>query len=570
MRNEGEDEYEGGGGGGGKKIGLVFANNLIKVERVPFFDREIGINEIWIIENPWYFGGDEDGLFFFNKKKILMYRMAMIEYFNELRDHITSKRIHGITIKYVEYANDYREYIDNDDIIYYYDPVDVPMRKELKNIICKERVMFDNPIFLLGRDDIDEYKERFKEKVGSSNNNKHKGSGKHSSSSSRLFFMTSFYKELRKEFGILIDNGSRPVGGKWTYDSYNRDSFKTNAEVDVIPKMIKFKYDERVFRESKAYVEKNFGDYYGNCDSFDWIPVTRQQAKRAMQKFVTERLKLFGKYQDALNGNWHNYHSGLSCALNIGLILPDELIEAVLGGNKDKSKKVKWADNIRGRFNRLFSGGGVIDISGGGNLLHSQEGFIRQVLGWREYMRVVYEVCGRRMIRENYFSGKKILGDEWYNGETKIETLDSCINRAFDSGYLHHIERLMVVCNLMNLSGVLPYEVYKWFMEFSIDSYEWVMVGNVYGMGLYASRMISTKVYISSSLYARGMGAELSPEGGMVWDALFWNFIWKHREKIKKIGRMKQMISFYKKKSKFDKEKYKIISHAFIKRTTLK
>ena len=491
-------QIDSSGGENVRTVSLIFSVGLVPTKYNPVLFN--GVDEVWIIEHSWYFGGGEIQ-FYFNKKKILMYRLAMKEYMRVVSNA-------GYTVKYYDYSYDFTKDIGREFVIHCIDPVDVWMLKFLRGLKCWEVVIHENPMFLLENNDLVGWKTR-----------------------NGMYNFNNFYKELRKKFLIMVDKNNR-TNGKWMHNTYEYESIKYGVS---IPKLGNFKYVG--FDSAVWYVERFFGDYYGNVNGFNWIPVTRQQALSMLKKFVYDRLYNFGTYQYALNGgtfNPCNFHSGISMALNMGLILPMEVIKMV---------ENKWRIPME-----------------------SREGFIRQVLGWREFMRMIYCLEGSKMREGNYFKAERKLGNEWYTGETNIPIVDRTIVRAFENGYLQHNERLMIICNVMTLAGICPNDIYQWFMEFSIDSYDWVVVGNVYGMGTYANGgMIIPKLYISSSSYAKLMGDDIE---NVVWDALFWNFIWKHRKKIKNIKIMKQFIRFYKGKTEFDKKKYKIISKAFIGRTT--
>lgn len=483
-----------GGDVKGREISLIFPNNLFPIKDNPVIYKEL--DEVWLIEHPWYYGGDDIQVYF-NKKKILMYRIAMKEYEKELKEA-------NYKTRYFDYAYDFSTALHSGCIVNYIDPIDFWMRDYLKKLKCGEIIKHDSPGFFLIDEDLDEYKDKNK------------------------FNFLAFYKQLRRKFDILMNKKGKPKKGKWTYDTENRDKITNSKLIPILPKFTHIHLQKEI-----KYIEKNFGDYYGNTNNFDWIPCTRNQARTLLRNFIKKRLTKFGQYQDSISGNWHNYHSLLSAAINMGLLTPNEVVE-----------EVESAWNIPE---------------------NSREGFIRQILGWREYMRMVYVIRGKKMKKKNFFRANRSLGDEWYTGETNIPLVDQTIKRAFDNGYLHHIERLMIMANVMTLTGIHPDEVYQWFMEFAIDSYDWVMIGNVYAMGTYAAdNILITKPYISSSAYAYRMGGQTD----QTWDALFWNFTNKHKEKIKKIGRLKQLIKYYNKKSKFDKDRYKIVSKAFIKRTT--
>jgi deoxyribodipyrimidine photolyase-related protein len=261
-----------------------------------------------------------------------------------------------------------------------------------------------------------------------------------------------------------------------------------------------------------------------------------------LDDFVDDKLVHFGDYQDAISlSSPFVYHSLLSHAINIGLLDPIDCINKVIK---------KWKNNKKVGLNNV-------------------EGFIRQVLGWREYTRYLYVYHYDDMIKKNYMKAHNKLTKNWYDGTTGWKPIDDTIKSAFKYGYLHHIQRLMIMGNIMNLMKFDPYEVYKWFMEFAIDSYDWVMISNVYSMALFADGgLTTTKPYISSSAYLLKMsGGRFKKDG--IWDIdmnmLFYNYI-ATSPKLGGInyfeynGRVKQLYLLWDRKS--DSEKKEIINGA--------
>jgi deoxyribodipyrimidine photolyase-related protein len=241
------------------------------------------------------------------------------------------------------------------------------------------------------------------------------------------FFFNSFYMWCKKEVDILPGVKSK--------DKYNRKSLPKNIK---FPKLTSNKQDNKYINEAIKYVNKHFPDNYGNTDNFLY-PLTHKTAKKWLNNFVKNKLSKFGPYQDAIDkDNNFMYHSILSTSINIGLLNPTDIVKLVM---KNK-KKVP---------------------------INSLEGYIRQLF-WREYQRYCYIYFNFN--RKNYFGNKKKLTKKWYDATTGIDPIDNCIRDGFDTGYLHHIERLMVVGNFMNLYGLHPKEGFKWFMEFSCDNYE--------------------------------------------------------------------------------------------------
>ena len=255
----------------------------------------------------------------------------------------------------------------------------------------------------------------------------------------------------------------------------------------------------------------------GNTSSFLY-PVTHDEAVGRLRDFLERRLVHFGKYQDAIRKDEPIlFHSLLSPALNIGLLTPDQVVNETL------------------QFARAREG----------NIpLNSLEGFIRQIIGWREFVRGVYTLEGNQQRNINFWGHSRKLPKSFYTGTTGIDPVDSTIARLQESAYAHHIERLMVLGNFMLLCEIDPHEVYRWFMEMFIDTYDWVMVPNIYGMSQYADGgLMTTKPYISSSKYILRMSDYPRGPWCDIWDALYWHFISKHRHIFQKNPRMRVMVS---------------------------
>ena len=244
----------------------------------------------------------------------------------------------------------------------------------------------------------------------------------------------------------------------------------------------------------------------------------RQQAKNALNLFLEKRFLDFGSYEDAISTEYRFiFHSVLSPAMNIGLLTPNEVVKASLDFSDHHSIP-----------------------------LNSLEGFIRQIIGGREFIRGIYEVKGTYQRTRNHWNFTKKIPEEFYSGNTGIDPVDDTINNIMKYAYSHHIERLMILGNIMCLLRYDPDEVYKWFMELFIDSYDWVMVPNVYGMSQFADGgIMSTKPYISGSNYIMKMSNYKKGEWNLKWDALYWNFINDHKAFFQKNPRMSMMTSMY-------------------------
>lgn len=313
---------------------------------------------------------------------------------------------------------------------------------------------------------------------------------------------------------MLLEENQKPTGGKWTFDAENRLKYPSGKE---IPKTISL--PENVFDiEAKEYTEKNYSHNYGTV-SFKY-PTTYDEALCWFDDFLEHRFKEFGTYEDAIVAEEVLLnHSLLSPLLNTGLLLPSDVIE----------RMIVYAHEMGIPFNSL-------------------EGFVRQILGWREFIRMVYEFKGREQRTRNFWGFTIKIPVPFWDGTTGIDPVDVTIRKVLKTGYCHHIERLMVLGNFMLLCEFDPDEVYHWFMELFIDAYDWVMVPNVYGMSLFADGgLMSTKPYISSSNYLMKMSNYKKGEWQIVWDGLFWRFIHNHRDFFMKNPRTAMLVKTFNK-----------------------
>lgn len=282
------------------------------------------------------------------------------------------------------------------------------------------------------------------------------------------YSMAPFYAYQRKKLGILMRDG-KPEGGKFSFDAENRKKIPKALPLPQHP----CPKQTKATNEAIAYVEHHFPDAIGDKGPFLYA-ATFQQAEKALLNFIEHRLTHFGDYEDAiLEKESFLFHSVLTPALNIGLITPQQVIEEVLAAHP--KKKIP---------------------------LNSIEGFLRQVIGWREFMRACYLLKGNEQRTANYFRHTNPLPKGFWDATTGIEPVDATIRKILDTGYCHHIERLMVLGNFLLLTETSPHAVYEWFMQYFVDAYDWVMVPNVYGMSQYADGgLITTKPYISGSNY---------------------------------------------------------------------
>ena len=347
-------------------------------------------------------------------------------------------------------------------------------------------------------------------------------------------FMQYFYIEQRKKRNILIDEHQEPVGGKWSLDAENRKKLPKHIE---IPELAQSEATEHTTAVA-ALVDELFSDHPGDTQNF-WLATTRRQALYRLQDFLKNRFENFGPYEDAIDRDRNFlFHSVLSPYINLGLITPDEVIE----------KAVAYAAENDTHF-------------------PSVEGFVRQLIGWREFMRGMYHTHD---LQGNFFDHQRQLNDHWYQGTTGVPPLDDSIRRVAKHGYTHHIERLMVLGNIMLLAEVHPDEVYRWFMEMFIDSSDWVMVPNVYGMSQFADGgTFATKPYIGGANYIAKM-SNYSKSGD--WadeiDGLYWRFIDQNRKVFAANQRMSMMLGTLERMGADRKEKLFTAAEAFIARNT--
>jgi len=321
--------------------------------------------------------------------------------------------------------------------------------------------------------------------------------------------MVDFYKWQRRRLGILVNEDGKPTGDRWSFDQENRKALPASFPVPGLPEPGYNRHLEAV----KTMVAEHFPKHPGKVDNFS-LPTTRSGAHEWLHEFLEQRFTCFGDYEDALTKRSDAvFHSVLSPLLNIGLLTPREAVNAAL----------------------LFA-------EREGIALNNLEGFIRQIIGWREFMFGIYCTDGDAMMHTNFWKHRRRLRADWYRGTTGLAPLDAVIAKANRIGYAHHIERLMVAGNMMLIAEIHPRDVYRWFMEMFVDSAEWVMVPNVFGMALFADGgTITTKPYLCGSNYLRKMGDYEDGDWNTVLDGLFWRFVAKHRRFFEQQPRLRMM-----------------------------
>ena len=484
-------------------ISIIFPNQIF--ENSKLLDES---SKIFLIEEYLFFNQ-----FNFHKQKILFHRMTMKSYEKFLK----KKKLDVVYIDSTENISDIREFIRNLDkkikSIKIYDPVDNWLSRRI-NDSCEEKNIkienYNNPLFINNNEDLETFFRSDKKK----------------------FFQTSFYKKQRVKLDIMMI-GDKPEGGKWTYDDQNREKYPKNK----IPPEIDYPKKDDNYNEALNYLNNNYKNNYGLIDDENIYPYNFQLAKKWLDDFFITRFYEFGPYEDAVVKEKSILnHSVLSPLLNTGLINPKELIKRTI--NYHYENKIP---------------------------INSTEGFIRQIIGWREFIRGVYVCKGTEERNKNFWNFSRKIPSSFYSANTGIDPVDDTINKINKSGYANHIERLMIIGNFMLLCEFDPNEVYRWFMELFIDSYDWVMVPNVYGMSQFGDGgLMSTKPYISGSSYILKMSNYKRGDWCMIWDSLFWNFIDKQREFFLTNPRMRMLVSSFDRMDIEKKEKLINTANKFI------
>lgn len=487
------------------EITLIFPHQLF--ERQPALARG---RPILLVEDSLFFG-DRFNPLRFHKHKLLLHRASMAAYGESLRRR-------GFDVEFVRYdpARTARDLIADlarrgVRAVHLVDPEDYLLEKRLRESAGRLGIhltIYPSPMFLT---DVGWAQSVFAE--------------------AGRYLMADFYRAQRLRLNILVAGG-RPVGGKWSFDAENRKALPRNHQP---PAPRRFRYDAS-FTALASEIERDYPDHPGDTSTF-WFPVTRQQALEALNEFLAERLALFGDYEDAISSRHAVvYHAVLTPALNIGLLTPSEVVERTIAFAETQAVP-----------------------------LNSLEGFIRQLIGWREFVRVLYRLEGVRMRRSNYWRHERPMPKSFYEGTTGLLPLDTVIRRVRERAWCHHIERLMVLSNAMLLCGIRPDDAYRWFMELFIDAYDWVMVPNLYGMGLFADGgLFATKPYISGSAYLRRMSDFPPGPWCEVWDALYWNFIGEHREFFAAHPRLSIMARQWERFSESRKEELRKCARRFL------
>lgn len=345
--------------------------------------------------------------------------------------------------------------------------------------------------------------------------------------------MEFFYRMMRVKHRILMNN-DKPEGGKWNYDSDNRKFPKNNLD---IPKPYQIKPD-KITQEVLRLVSNKFSDHFGDLEPF-YFAVTREEALNILDLFIKNNLKYFGDYQDAMiQGEPWMFHSRLSFYINIGLLSPIECIR--------RAEKAYYQKKVS---------------------INAAEGFIRQILGWREYIRGIYWLKMPQYKQHNFFNASRSLPDFFWTADTKMNCLKQCINETKQNSYAHHIQRLMVLGNFALLAGIHPDAINEWYLIVYADAYEWVELPNVTGMILFADGgYLASKPYAASGAYINKMSNycencvyKVEDKNGTTacpFNYLYWDFLIRHREKLKNNQRLRMI---YASLDRMDKKRISLI-----------
>jgi deoxyribodipyrimidine photolyase-related protein len=434
----------------------------------------------------------EEPLFFrqyrFHRKKLILHRASMRRFAQRLRDR--GHRVHLVPSSELPATADIAPWLKHHRITHvrYVDPCDDWLCSRLAAALANQQIASDvleDPHFLTPRSVIADFVR----------------------GRQRLFF-TEFYIFQRRRLNMLLTPDGKPVGGRWSFDTANRKRVPRHLP---IPAPTPPEEPPEV-RWACHSVRRDFPNALGDDTNFDY-PIDHEAAANWLDEFLRHRLRDFGAYEDAISRDYDLlFHSRLTPLLNIGLLSPRQVVEAAL------------------RYKECVP-------------LNSLEGFLRQVIGWREFIRLAYLTQGRRQRSRNFWKLTRPAPQAFYDGTTGIEPVDHVIRKVLRTGFCHHIERLMVLGNFMLLCDIHPNSVYQWFMELFIDAYDWVMVPNVYGMSQFADGgSITTKPYVSGSSYIRRMSDFPKGPWCETWDALYWRFIDRHAEFLAANPRMAMMV----------------------------
>lgn len=459
----------------------------------------------------------EEFLFFrqyqFHKQKLVLHRASMKAYAH----YLYQQGIHANYVDSFDETSDIRvllSTLDKDSVseLHVYDVCDYWLAKRIREQTEANNwryVEHTSPGFMLSRQEVGMYFD-----------------------SKTKWLQHDFYIHQRKRFQLLLDEQGKPLGGQWSFDADNRKKYPTGKQA---PKWMNLPTSPWV-EEARQYVQTHFPNNPGMLSSNVTYPVTFEESEQWLLDFFEHRFHDFGPYEDAMVTNESVlHHSVLTPMLNIGLLEPARVVH----------QAIQYAEKHAIPFNSL-------------------EGFIRQIIGWREFIRGVYVHGGRKQRTTNFWKFQTSLPTAWYTGNTGLAPVDHVIQHVLQSAYCHHIERLMILSNTMLLCRYHPDLIYQWFMELFIDAYDWVMVPNVYGMGQFADGgLMATKPYISGSAYVLKMSDYKKGAWCEIWDALFWNFMHEQRFFFESNPRLGMLLKTYDKMTEEKKQRMHTIAEDF-------
>ena len=458
---------------------ILYPNQLFAPELLPEVD------VIYVVEEPLFFGTDSQYPLPLHKQKLVLHRASMRRYVEEVL-WPNDLNVEYIELKDVEFTADVlvRAQKAGAEQVLVFDPTDIRLEDRLKQALDDvveapfELRVLPTPSFMLKQTEVRDY---LAEKPAHT--------------------FADFYQWQRERFNILIDKKYKPVGGKWSYEPADHQPLPVGS---AAPGFNGFG-DSQYVTEAIKWVDKHFVGNPGELENFFW-PTSHIEAEAWLQEFLKERLEDSAQYADAIDGNeLFLYHSGISAPLNIGLLTPRQVVDAALAYHAKKPVS-----------------------------LPSLERFLRNVIGYREYVRGLYVTFGATEYANN-LKQTRTLSSQWWDGTTGIPPLDDVIHKVNKSAYAHQAERRMIVGNVMMLCDIKPVEMYRWFAAMHIDAYDWSLVPNVYGMtqlgdgnGMYNKPCIVASSYIlSMSHYKKDIWCD-------VWDGLYWGFIERYKDVLSK------------------------------------
>jgi len=488
-----------------KAVNLIFPHQLFETS-------ELLNNEfpIYLIEEWLYFRQ-----YAFHKQKIAFHRATMQWY----RDSLKNLGKEVIYVEATSSEGDIRKLLpkltsEDIDTLFFIDPCDNWLSQRIATFCEKNAIdiqVYDSPMFLNTMEDL---KNHFK-------------------TGRKRYHQTKFYTEQRKQRHLLLEKEGKPKGGKWTFDTENRKKYPAKKT----PPSIQFPDRTPYHVEAEQYVNEHFTDNPGRLNGNAYYPISSKGSNDWLQQFFEHRFAEFGPYEDAIvKEETILNHSVLTPMLNVGLLLPHEVVD----------KAIAFAEENKVPLNSL-------------------EGFVRQIIGWREFIRGIYQFHGTEERTRNFWGFTRKIPESFYDGTTDIPPIDITIKKILDTGYCHHIERLMVLGNFMMLCEFDPDEVYRWFMELFIDAYDWVMVPNIYGMSQFSDGgLFATKPYISGSNYLMKMSNYPKGEWQKTWDGLFWRFMDVHRDFFLKNPRLGMLVRTFDKMTPEKKENHISNAEAYL------